>query len=44
MTKETSERRAISLLVLFGSILYMVVTWNYRGTDEPPHYKRPSET
>jgi hypothetical protein len=43
MPTEINERRAISLLVLFGSILYMVVTWNYRGIDEPPRYKRPSE-
>jgi hypothetical protein len=43
MTNEINERRAISLLVLFGSILYMVVTWNYRSADEPPPYKRPSE-
>jgi hypothetical protein len=43
MPTEINERRAISLLVLFGSILYMVVTWNYRGVDEPPSYKRPSD-
>ena len=43
MTTEINQRRAVSLLVLFGSILYMVVTWNYRGADDPPRYKRPSE-
>jgi hypothetical protein len=43
MTTEINQRRAVSLLVLFGSILYMVVTWNYRGSDEPDRYRRPSE-
>jgi hypothetical protein len=43
MPTEINQRRAISLLVLFGSILYMVVTWNYRGADEPVPYRRPSE-
>lgn len=42
MPNEINERRAVSLLVLFGSILYMVVTWNYHG-EEPARYKRPSE-
>jgi hypothetical protein len=43
MATEINQRRAISLLVLFGSILYMVVTWNYRGAEEPVRYRRPSE-
>jgi hypothetical protein len=42
MPTEINQRRAVSLLVLFGSILYMVVAWNYRG-EEPPRHKRPSE-
>jgi hypothetical protein len=42
MPTEINQRRALSLLVLFGSILYMVVTWNYRGAEEPVHYRRPS--
>jgi hypothetical protein len=42
MPTEINQRRAVSLLVLFGSILYMVVTWNYRG-EEAARYKRPSE-
>jgi len=43
MPTEINQRRAISLLVLFSSILYMVVTWNYRGADEAVHYRRPSD-
>jgi hypothetical protein len=43
MPTEINQRRAISLLVLLGGILYMVVTWNYRGADEPIRYRRPSE-
>jgi hypothetical protein len=43
MATQINQRRAISLLVLFGSVLYMVVTWNYRGTEEPIRYRHPSE-
>ena len=41
MPNEINERRAVSLLVLSGSILYMVVTWNYRG-EESARYNPPS--
>jgi hypothetical protein len=43
MPTEINQRRAISILVLFSSILYMVVAWNYRGADEPVVYRRPSD-
>jgi hypothetical protein len=43
MAREINQRRAVSVLVLLGSILYIVVTWNYRGADEPASYRRPSE-
>jgi hypothetical protein len=43
MSTELNQRRAVSLLVLLGSILYVAVTWNYRGPDEPARYRRPSE-
>lgn len=42
MTTEISQRRAISILVLLGSILFMVVTWNYSSPDSE-QWKRPSE-
>ena len=42
MTTEIKQRRAISILVLLGSILFMVVTWNYSGPDSE-HWKRPSQ-
>ena len=32
----TNQRRAVSLLVLLGSILFLVVTWN----DPGPEYNR----
>jgi hypothetical protein len=43
MPTEMNQRRAVSLLVLLGSILYMVVAWNYRDADEPARSRRPSE-
>jgi hypothetical protein len=42
MTTEIKQRRAISILVLLGSILFMVVTWNYSAPDSE-QWKRPSE-
>lgn len=42
MSEEINQRRAISLLVLLGSILFMVVTWNYRGEDAG-RWQRPAE-
>lgn len=28
-SQETRQRRAVSILVLAASVLFMVVTWNY---------------
>jgi hypothetical protein len=42
MEHEINQRRAVSILVLLGSILYMVVTWNYHPEDPAIRYKRPS--
>lgn len=42
MSREMNQRRAVSLLVLLGSILFMVVTWNYPG-PEIDRWKRPIE-
>jgi hypothetical protein len=42
MTTEINQRRAISILVLLGSILFMVVTWNYSSPDSE-QWRRLSE-
>jgi hypothetical protein len=42
MHREMNQRRAVSVLVLLGSILLMVVTWNYSGT-EANRWQRPAE-
>lgn len=34
MSREAiNQRRAVSILFLLGSVLFMVVTWNYSGPE-----------
>jgi hypothetical protein len=42
MNREINQRRAVSILVLLGGILFMVVTWNYAGPDSN-RWQRPAE-
>jgi hypothetical protein len=42
MNREINQRRAVSVLVLLGSILLMVVTWNY-SSPESNRWQRAAE-